>query len=438
MKGPDIKKLIDNLTPATLEVVRKLKPELLTAVKGLNELNEKKPTSLKPPPENIFNFLRRCPIEKTRVVIVYAGAPCTDGLFHPKMYPLLTACLLKTLPEQFMIGSDNSSDNSGSDSRSNSGSDSRSDNINITFQNATNYHFNTIEEWYARGVMVLNLQLTSKHEKPWRPFCDKLLRHLESNRVQMILLGSDGKKKKLKNSYTWDHPSTTIKTNKTDNEKNFIYCDCFKNVSEKINFNWGGMTVVSNQDNDPPLDEQTINTRIEAVYGKYKYIPARVVKKNNPFNSVYIFTDGGASDNGGFNCKASYGYYILADNSYISAGRVVGKQSNNTAELSAILQALLCIRANNITTPITLVYDSKYSVNTITKWVSTWEKKNREMENMDLIKACRDLTLGLQITYVHINSHQKEPADKNSIEWKKWHYNDFVDKLCKSVLAPIN
>ena len=38
----------------------------------------------------------------------------------------------------------------------------------------------------------------------------------------------------------------------------------------------------------------------------------------------------------------------------------------------------------------------------------------------------------LLIKFVHVNSHLKEPINRNSVEWQLWYGNEMADKLAKN------
>ena len=53
----------------------------------------------------------------------------------------------------------------------------------------------------------------------------------------------------------------------------------------------------------------------------------------------YVYTDGSCSNNGSESAQAGMGIYFGPDDLRNVSKRVVGKQSNNTAELGAIIEA---------------------------------------------------------------------------------------------------
>jgi ribonuclease HI len=90
---------------------------------------------------------------------------------------------------------------------------------------------------------------------------------------------------------------------------------------------------------------------------------------------------------------------------------------------------------------IILYSDSEYSINCISKWAPNWErngwqkkggkKADREIKNVELIKKLYKAYTTQRIKFVHINSHLKEPSNKNSVEWRLWYGNDMADRLAK-------
>jgi len=133
--------------------------------------------------------------------------------------------------------------------------------------------------------------------------------------------------------------------------------------------------------------------------------------------TIYIFTDGSSVNNGSKNSKSGYGIYIPDPKSM--RVKVYGKlpkgKTNNYAELRAILEALKLIESygfhTNCKKPVTIVTDSQYSINCITKWYNKWVKNNwisatkKEVKNKELIQEIKPLCDKHNVTFQHINSH---------------------------------
>ena len=79
--------------------------------------------------------------------------------------------------------------------------------------------------------------------------------------------------------------------------------------------------------------------------------------------------------------------------------------------------------------------DSQFVINAITKWSHNWKKKNwkkadgKPVQNIDLISKLYDLYCSYPISFKHVRSHQKEPVDKDSDEYRHWYGNMMADKL---------
>lgn len=139
-----------------------------------------------------------------------------------------------------------------------------------------------------------------------------------------------------------------------------------------------------------------------------------------------IFTDGACDPNPG---EAGSGIAIYRKNTiselwyglYNSAG------TNNTAELNALYQALMISKSElESGNSVSVFCDSKYSIQCVTQWASSWEKKGwkkngGEIKNLDLIKEMHTLYQSIKekVRVFHVNSHVgiegNELADRMSI-----------------------
>lgn len=174
------------------------------------------------------------------------------------------------------------------------------------------------------------------------------------------------------------------------------------------------------------------------------------------------FTDGSTLGNGGRNALGGIGVYFpdhleLKPVALNYAKFVIENPSlelkeatNNITELLAISIAIQILTSKFVKDHsekhisklrIILYSDSEYSINCITKWASSWEKNgwkkkggkktDREIKNLELIKKLYKAYTSQRIKFVHINSHLKEPSNRNSLEWRLWHGNDMADRLAK-------
>lgn len=182
--------------------------------------------------------------------------------------------------------------------------------------------------------------------------------------------------------------------------------------------------------------EEEIEKEIEIKDIEKIFVPSKDIN--------YIFCDG--SEIKGTE-KAGYGVYYPRYNIEESFQLTGG--TNNQAEIKAVLRAFLRIAlaynqslSEHKKRKYIIVSDSKYVINSILEWIPKWKmnswKKSdgKIIENLDLIKELDSeyqklLGLGLEIEFLHLNSHQKKPLNKNSLEYYLWYGNYMVDLLAK-------
>jgi ribonuclease HI len=73
---------------------------------------------------------------------------------------------------------------------------------------------------------------------------------------------------------------------------------------------------------------------------------------------INVYVDGSCINNGSQNAIAGYGVYFGEDDEKNEYGRVEGKQTNNTGELTAIIRALEILK--DIDIRINIYTDSEY------------------------------------------------------------------------------
>ena len=131
---------------------------------------------------------------------------------------------------------------------------------------------------------------------------------------------------------------------------------------------------------------------------------------NSIFNpDYYVYTDGVCSNNGKTNALAGIGiFFDVNDNRNISK-RIEGKQTNNTAELSAIIETYYIIENDiNIGKKISIVSDSEYAIKCITSYGEKCYKKdwNVDIPNKVMVKTAYEMYKDkLNINFIHIKAH---------------------------------
>lgn len=124
-------------------------------------------------------------------------------------------------------------------------------------------------------------------------------------------------------------------------------------------------------------------------------------------SSINVYTDGSCIHNGKPNAKAGIGVYFGENDNRNVSRRVVGKQSNNTAELTAIITALIILRDEIMRGDNIIIHtDSEYSIKCMTTYGSKLEKQGYLVNapNIELIKKGRSL-LKPNVSFHHVFSH---------------------------------
>ncbi len=125
----------------------------------------------------------------------------------------------------------------------------------------------------------------------------------------------------------------------------------------------------------------------------------------------FVYTDGACSNNGRGNSKAGIGVYFGENDSRNISRRLEGKQTNNSAELTAILEAFKLIENELLAGELyTIVTDSEYSIKCVGKYGekcanSGWSE---DIPNKDLVRKvyeCYSKHLNKNVSFVHIRSH---------------------------------
>jgi len=143
----------------------------------------------------------------------------------------------------------------------------------------------------------------------------------------------------------------------------------------------------------------------------------------------YVYTDGACSKNGMRNASAGIGVFFGENDPRNISAKLLGKQTNNLAELTAIVQAHAAIQPDILTgKKIAIVTDSEYAI----KCVSTYGEKcckqhwNVDIPNKELVKTAYELyqEVSNSVRFIHIRAHTQK-TDIHSIG------NDHADRLAR-------
>lgn len=128
---------------------------------------------------------------------------------------------------------------------------------------------------------------------------------------------------------------------------------------------------------------------------------------------IYVYTDGGCINNGKKNAKAGIGIYFNKDDLRNISKRIDGKQTNNTAELKAILEALKILEKEiKEKLNIYIITDSEYAIKCCTSYanklyLNNWKiKGDKIIPNLEIIKELFNITsINPNIHFKHIMAH---------------------------------
>jgi len=154
---------------------------------------------------------------------------------------------------------------------------------------------------------------------------------------------------------------------------------------------------------------------------------------NIVFNpEYYVYTDGACSNNGRDNALAGIGIFFgINDNRNISK-KIEGKQTNNTAELIAIIETYYIIENDILNGKnITIVSDSEYAIKCVSSYGEKCYKKgwNVDIPNKELVKTAYEIYKDKQnIKFIHIKAHTHN-IDIHSIG------NNNADKLANIAIG---
>jgi ribonuclease HI len=149
----------------------------------------------------------------------------------------------------------------------------------------------------------------------------------------------------------------------------------------------------------------------------------------------YVYTDGACSNNGKNNAFAGIGIFFDINDTRNVSKKIEGKQTNNTAELTAIIETYFIIK-NDIMNgkKIAIVSDSEYAINCVSSYGEKCYRKNWNIDipNKELVKKVYEMYKDkVNIKFIHIKAHTNN-IDIHSIG------NDNADKLANIAIRSEN
>lgn len=164
--------------------------------------------------------------------------------------------------------------------------------------------------------------------------------------------------------------------------------------------------IYTDDDTDIDIEILEFETREEAEY----YLKYGKIMDDN--ESIIVFTDGSCSNNGSINAKAGIGVFFSENDKRNISKRIEGKQTNNTAELSAVIEVFTILK-NEIKKGcnIKIYTDSEYVIKCCGSYGEKcekkgWKNKNKLIPNSELVKEIYELfKLNNNVEILHVKAH---------------------------------
>lgn len=148
-------------------------------------------------------------------------------------------------------------------------------------------------------------------------------------------------------------------------------------------------------------------------------------------SSVYVYTDGACSNNGRAGAVSGIGIFFGEGDPRNVSRRVLGKQTNNTAELTAVLEASRLIEKDvEAGKRVVIVSDSEYVLKCVTTFGERCKREGwvRYIPNRELVRSVYEAFENTDVGFMHVRAHTGR-SDPHSIG------NMHADRLAVASLA---
>lgn len=219
-------------------------------------------------------------------------------------------------------------------------------------------------------------------------------------------------------------------TNLKNERKNIINYKSYKNNNEEIDVNLPTHKKIISYHTCPKISTSLVNETLSfiAAHGVSNIDNSLIqptlsesMTQTSELKSFYsndyvlIYTDGACTNNGGCNKNlptiGGIGVYFPNKEYEDVYERFPGKQTNQTAELRAVIRALQIVDPNS---PIELRSDSQYAVGICNEGLLKWDDKIVTKQNLDLLIELKEC-LKLRNAPTHI-VHIARSADSGNVE----------------------
>jgi ribonuclease HI len=138
-------------------------------------------------------------------------------------------------------------------------------------------------------------------------------------------------------------------------------------------------------------------------------------KKKEEEEGINVYTDGACVNNGKPYARAGYGVYFGKDDPRNVSESYKGLQTNNVAELLAIIKALTILKENILNGEVVNIYsDSRYAIRCCTtygkkchknNWINP-NQKNKPIPNLEIVQVAYIFSKDYKnINFKHIRAH---------------------------------
>ena len=149
---------------------------------------------------------------------------------------------------------------------------------------------------------------------------------------------------------------------------------------------------------------------------------------------VNVYTDGACSNNGNKGAKAGLGVYFGENDPRNCSEAIQGKQTNNTAELSAIIKAADILKREILAGyPVNIYSDSSYAILCCSTYGEKLDKKNwkkkKPIPNVEMVKEAYYLFKDVQNVHFHHIAAHTGKTDEHSLG------NEGADKMANIAIG---
>lgn len=219
----------------------------------------------------------------------------------------------------------------------------------------------------------------------------------------------------------------------------------FNNKDEALSF-------ISGENKEIVISKEHIIPKVEIENKYFGNYPNFVSVLFDPYHwqrYCYIFTDGSHRNNPSLQYKSGYGVYFYDPSVTPIMGR--NNTTNNYCEITAIEVALEHLikehmnndKENDLNRKYIIVSDSQYCIKSITSYMPKWLLNNWKDGAIKHISKWKHIfamlqqcnTMHVQIGFLHVKSHKKEPNRKGTYEHFLWYGNKCADLLATGTMV---